>query len=72
VKQQHTEEIDRRQSRLADRLSRSSRPQSDSPMLAGGNEVFEVAQRVKATNHGGIGLIHRMVRQLGLVELTDS
>ena len=72
MKQQHTEEIDRRQSRLADRLSRSSRPQSDSPMLAGGNEVFEVAQRVKATNHGGIGLIHRMVRQLGLVELTDS
>jgi hypothetical protein len=41
-------------------------------MLAGGNEVFEVAQRVKATNHGGIGLMHRMVRQLGLVDLIDS
>lgn len=41
-------------------------------MLAGGNEVFEVAQRTTATNHGGIGLVHRMVRQMGLADLIDT
>lgn len=41
-------------------------------MMAGSNEVFEVAQRIQATNHGGIGLIHRFVRQLELPQLIDT
>lgn len=72
MKQQHTEEIERRQSRLRERLSRSSQPRTDGPMLAGGNERFEMAQRVQATSYGGIGLLHRLVRQLGLPELIDD
>jgi hypothetical protein len=72
VKQQHTNEIERRQVRRGERLSRSSWPQGDRPMLAGDNEVFEVAQRVQATNHGGIALIHRLARQLELPRLIDA
>ncbi len=41
-------------------------------MLGGGNERFEMAQRVQATNFGGIGLVHRLVRQLGLARLIDE
>ncbi len=72
MKQQHTNEIERRQARRNERLSRRSHPQGDSPMMAGSNEVFEVAQRIQATNHGGIGLIHRFVRQLELPKLIDT
>ena len=41
-------------------------------MLAGGNEHYEVSERIQATSFGGIGLLHRMVRQIGLAELIDE
>ena len=40
--------------------------------MAGGNEHFELSQRIQATSFGGIGLLHRMVRQIGLAELIDE
>ena len=41
-------------------------------MLAGGNEHFEVSRRIRTTSFGGIGLLHRMVRQIGLPDLIDE
>jgi len=41
-------------------------------MFAGGNEIFEVSQRTVATTYGRIGLLHRLVRQVGLPELIDD
>jgi len=73
VKQNHTDTIDGRQADVLERLDRESeRRNPDRPMLARGNEVFEVAERSSATNHGGIGLIHRLARQLGLPKLIDE
>ena len=72
MKQKSTEEIDRRQASLAERLSRRSRSRCRGRMLAGCNETFEMGSRVHATNFGGIGLVHRMVRQLGLPKLIDD
>jgi len=66
VNQKHTDTIDGRQAGIRARLHRESeRRHPDRPMLAGGNEVFEVADRTSATNHGGIGLIHRLARRWG-------
>ena len=72
MKQHHSEEIDRRKCRLDDRLARDSWPERAGPVLSGGNEHFEMGERVRATSVGGIGLVHRLVRQIELPELIDA
>lgn len=72
MKTHHTEELERRKDRLDTRLARESWPEKDGPVLAGGNEQFEVSRRTTATSVGGIGLVHRLVRQLGLPKLIDD
>jgi hypothetical protein len=41
------------------------------PVLAGGNVRYEMAQRTRAIAHGGIGLVHALVREVGLPEAID-
>ena len=41
-------------------------------MLAGGNEELTMSRRIRATGVGGIALVHRLVRQLGLQDLIDG
>jgi hypothetical protein len=41
-------------------------------VLTGGNEELSMSERTRATGVGGIVLIHRLVRQLGLPELIDE
>ena len=72
MKHQHSEEIGRRKNRLGERLARDSWPETGGPVFAGGNEQLAVAQRVRATGVGGIGLVHRLVRQIGLPKLIDE
>ena len=59
--------------RLAARLDRDNLPADCSrPMLAGGNVRYEIAARVEAMHCGGIGLIHEMVRAIGLAGSIDE
>ena len=71
MKAQTTAELGRREARIDCRLSRSNCP-SGSPVIAGTNEHLEISERVVATAHGGIGVVHRLVTQLGLAEEIDS
>jgi len=41
-------------------------------MLCGGNERFEMGERTVATSFGGLGLLHRLVRQLRPPEQIDG
>jgi hypothetical protein len=41
-------------------------------VLAGGNERLSMSRRTRATAVGGIGLVHRLVRQIGLPKLIDE
>ena len=68
----YSEEIGRRKDGLDERLSRDSWPDKNGPVLAGGNEQLAVSERVRATAVGGIGLVHRLVRQIGLPKLIDD
>ena len=72
MKQNHSEEIARRESRLDERLGRDSWPYKGGAVLAGGNEQLTMGERVRATAMGGIGLVHRLVRQIGLPKLIDE
>ena len=59
--------------RLAARLDRDQLPADCSrPMLTGSNVRYEIAARIEAMPCGGIGLIHEMVRTLGLAETIDE
>jgi hypothetical protein len=72
VKQQDSDELAARKERIEERLDRESWPERSGPVLAGGNEQLTMGQRVRATAVGGIGLVHRLVRQIGLPKLIDE
>lgn len=68
-----TERSRRRQRRIERRLDKSHLPDDLSvPMLRASNIQFEVADRDVGTAYGGIGLMHQLVRALGLTEAIDE
>ena len=72
MRQQDSAEIGRRKNRLDERLGRDSWPDKGGRVLAGGNEQLAMSERERATAVGGIGLVHRLVRQIGLPKLIDA
>jgi hypothetical protein len=61
-----------RGARIQARLDRDTIPDDLSrPMIAGSKVRYEMAARIDATPCGGIGLIHAMVRSIGLAESID-
>lgn len=59
--------------RLAARLDRDKLPADCSrPMIAGSNVRYEISARIEAMPCGGIGLIHEMVRSIGLAGSIDE
>ena len=72
MKQNHSEEIARRKAEIEGRLARDCWPSKGGRVFAGGNEELEVSRRTVATSMGGIGLVHRLVRQIGLPQLIDD
>jgi Transposase DDE domain group 1 len=57
--------------RLRDRLDRDNFPEGDGPVMRASNIHFELAERTLATNYGGIGLMHQLARESGLIEAID-
>lgn len=64
--------LEDRRARVAARLDRDNIPEDRSrPMIAGSNVRYEMAARSDATPCGGIGLIHELVRAIGLAARID-
>jgi hypothetical protein len=62
-----------RKRRLQQRLDKDHYPDDLSrPMVRGSVPQFELAGRASGTAYGGIGLIHQLVRELGLAEAIDQ
>ncbi len=56
-----------RKRRLLRRLAKDKYPDDLShPMIRGSRPQYEMAGRITGTSCGGIGLIHQLVRELGL------
>jgi Transposase DDE domain group 1 len=64
-------QIDRRKRRIARRLDKNDNRGCDRPIMTASNIHYEVADRTRATAHGGIGAIHLLVRKLGLDQAID-
>ena len=60
-----------RKARLQQRLDRDNFPVGDRPVMRASNIHFELADRNVATSYGGIGLMHQLARNSGLIEAID-
>lgn len=59
------QQLTARKRKIQRRLDKSRMP-SDFPVMSASNIQYEISDRVRAVSCGGIGLIHRMVKQLKL------
>jgi len=67
-----TKAILRRKRQIQKRLDREQFIDGyQGPVLAANNIEYELAERTKAISYGGIGLIHKLAQQSGLVEALD-
>jgi hypothetical protein len=58
--------------RIQRRLDKTDLRGCDKPMLTASNIHYEIADRSRGISCGGIGAIHLLVRQLGLIEAIDQ
>jgi hypothetical protein len=63
--------LEERKARLDERLDPEKQEVRERPMIEGSASGYEVSGKVTALNCGGIGLVHEMVRSLGLAEAVD-
>ena len=64
--------IARRKLRIKRRLKKKPYDDQGRPILTASNIHYEVADRVSAVACGGIGAIHKLARQTGLIEALDT
>jgi hypothetical protein len=64
-------QLQRRKRRLARRLDKWNVQGCEQPMFTAAHIHFEISDRDRGIAHGGLGAIHALVRQLGLVEAID-
>ena len=62
-----------RKRRIEQRLERRGGPADPfKPMFQPGNVQYEVAERTRGMAHGGIGVVHKMVEEIGLPDAIDK
>ena len=62
----------REERRVQRRLQGAVAPNFSGPVIGRAKVVYELAERTRATAHGGMGLIARLVKAVGLAEEVDS
>jgi Transposase DDE domain group 1 len=62
----------RRKRRIERRLDKSNLGECSKPLLSGGNIHYEFADRSRGMAYGGIGALHALARQIGLIDAIDS
>jgi hypothetical protein len=73
VKRIMTDRSRRRQQRVAQRLDKSNFPEDlAEPMIRAANIQYEIAERAVGTPYGGIGLVHQLVKMIGLPAAIDE
>jgi len=59
------------QRRIQRRLDKTDRRGRDRPLLTASNIHYETSGRARGISHGGIGVLHTLARQLGLIDAID-
>ena len=72
-KQQKRKKIlQKRKRRIESRLDKTKLPDSTKPMFSASNIHYDLSDKVRALDVGGIGAIHTMVKSIGLIEDIDK
>ena len=66
------EQIETRRRSIEQRLNRVIPDDTSQPMFSASNIHFELSERTHAITYGGIGLIHQLAFESGLVEAIDK
>ena len=66
------EMIEQRKRSLEDRLNQGLPEDTSRPMFSATNIRYEIAERTRAIHYGGIGLIHKLARESGLIDALDN
>jgi hypothetical protein len=72
VKQKDTRILVQRKQKLEKRLERKQYPEQSSPLLRAQNIHYEMAERVRAIDCGGIGAFHQLACRSGLVDAINE
>ena len=65
-------ELGSRKRRIERRLDKHNLHGMERPMYTASNIHYEIAQRTRGLAHGGIGAIHLLARQIGLIDAIDE
>ena len=72
MKQKDTKILNKRKENLAKRLERKQFPEQPKPFLRAQNIHYEMAERVRAIECGGIGAFHLLACNSGLVDAINE
>ena len=72
MKQKDSKILNQRKANLAKRLERKQYPEQPSPLLRAQNIHYEIAERVRAIDCGGIGAFHLLACNTGLVDAINQ
>jgi hypothetical protein len=65
------ERVERRKRSIDRRLGGPIEQDFTEPMFSASNIHYELADRVRAVSYGGIGLVHKLARETGLIDAID-
>jgi len=71
VKDTINQKLARRKRRIERRIDKKDLRDCEQPMMTARNIHYEIAQRTRGISHGGIGTMHALANQLGLIEAID-
>ena len=72
MKQKDSKILNQRKANLAKRLERKQYPEQPSPLFRAQNIHYEMAERVRAIDCGGIGAFHLLACRSGLVDVINE
>jgi hypothetical protein len=64
--------VEARKRRIKRRLNLGLPEDCSQPMFSASDIEYELSDRTRAINHGGIGLFHKLAQEIGLIEAIDG
>jgi hypothetical protein len=71
-KERRTRRLRRREQRIKYRLRDIAFEAQEQPMLTGANIQYDIADRTRAVDVGGIGVFHNLAQRVGLIKAIDE
>lgn len=72
MKKNIAKKLSKRKQKIAKRVKKKNWEEQPKPMMTGRNIFYDIDGRHQAISHGGIGSIHQLSRQSGLIDELDS